>query len=68
MFDTRVVAVISQELLNHPSYSIGLFLSYYHLFEPLKRLLGGYRVHNNEEVKMAVVSGCECKLPPYTAV
>ena len=33
--DTRVVAVISQELLDHPPYRIDLFLSYCHLFVPL---------------------------------
>jgi len=68
MFDTRVIAVISHELLDHPSYSIDLVLSYCHLFEPLKWLLGGYRVHNNEEVKMAVVNGCECKKLLSTAM
>jgi hypothetical protein len=42
MFDTRVAAVISQELLDHPPYRIDLVLLYYHLSETMKRLSGGH--------------------------
>jgi len=37
-------------VLPHPSYSLDLAPSDYHLFGPLKKHLGGKRFRNNEEV------------------
>jgi hypothetical protein len=44
------------DVLPHPPYSPDLAPSDYHLFGPMKRILGGKRFWNNDEVIAAVQS------------
>jgi hypothetical protein len=44
------------DVLPHPPYSPDLALSDYHLFGPMKGVLGGKRLRNNDEVIAAVQS------------
>jgi hypothetical protein len=51
-----IVATVGSEIVNHYSYSPDVASSDFHLFQPIKVLLGGQKFETNDELKCSTMN------------